>query len=65
MARLLLVQASALALVLELVHLSPRDLAPPLVMGLVRVWVLVLAEVWAAALVLASAEASALQKALA
>ena len=59
MAELLLVQALALALVLGLVHWSPLDLAPPLVMGLVRVWVLVLAEVWAAALVLASAEASA------
>jgi hypothetical protein len=65
MAELLLVQA--LALGLASVHWSPLDLAPPLVMGLVRVWVLVLAEVWAAALVLASAEASAsaLQKALA
>ena len=53
MAQLLLVQALALALVLGSVHWSPLDLAPPLVMGLVRVWVLVLAEVWAAALVLA------------
>jgi hypothetical protein len=35
MAELLLVQASALALVLGLVHLSPQDLAPPLVLGLV------------------------------
>jgi len=36
MAELLLVQALALALVLGLglVHLSPQDLAPPLVLGL-------------------------------
>ena len=51
MAELLLVQA----LLLGLVHLSPRDLAPPLVLGLVRVWVLGLA----------AALAQALQKALA
>ena len=51
MAELLLVQA----LVLALVHWSPQDLAPPLVLGLVRVWVLALA--------LESAQA--LQKALA
>lgn len=50
MAELLLVQASALALVLGLVHLSPRDLAPPLVLGLVRVWVLELALVLAGVL---------------
>ena len=42
MAELLLVKALALALVLGLVHLSPQDLAPPLVMGLVRVLVRVL-----------------------
>lgn len=47
MAELPLVQALALALVLVLVHLSPRDLAPPLVLGLVRVWVLELALVLA------------------
>jgi hypothetical protein len=56
MAQLLLVQAWALALVLALVHLSPQDLAPPLVLGLVRVWVLELAlelaAVWAQALAL-------------
>ena len=44
MAELLLVQALALALVLGLVHWSPRDLAPPLVLGLVRVLVLELAQ---------------------
>jgi hypothetical protein len=44
MAELLLVQALALALVLGLVHLSPRDLAPPLVMGLVRVLARVLVQ---------------------
>ena len=48
MARLLLVQASALAL--ASVHWSPLDLAPPLVLGLVRVWVLELAAVLAEAL---------------
>lgn len=57
MAELLLVQALALGLALALVHWSPQDLAPPLVLGLVRVWVLELA--------LALALASALQKALA
>jgi hypothetical protein len=57
MAELLLVQALALALALGLVHLSPRDLAPPLVLVLVQVWVLELAEVWAAALVQALAAA--------
>jgi hypothetical protein len=46
MARLLLVQASALALVLGLVHWSPLDLAPPLVMGLVRVLALVSVQAW-------------------
>ena len=46
MAELLLVQA----LVLGLVHLSPRDLAPPLVLGLVRVLVLELAQESAEAL---------------
>ena len=46
MAELLLVQA----LVLALVHWSPQDLAPPLVLGLVRVWVLELAAELAAAL---------------
>jgi len=50
MAQLLLVQALALVSVLGLVHWSPLDLAPPLVMGLVRVWVLELAAVWAEAL---------------
>ena len=50
MAELLLVQALALALVLGLVHWSPRDLAPPLVLGLVRVLVLELAQESAAAL---------------
>ena len=50
MAELLLVQALALGLALGLVHWSPRDLAPPLVLVLVQVWVLVLAEVWALAL---------------
>ena len=44
MAELLLVQALALALVLGLVHWSPQDLAPPLVLGLVQVWVLALAQ---------------------
>ena len=44
MARLLLVQALVLGLALALVHWSPLDLAPPLVMGLVRVLVLGLAE---------------------
>ena len=44
MAKLLLVQALALALVLVSVHLSPQDLAPPLVLGLVQVWVLELAQ---------------------
>lgn len=34
MAELLLVQALALALVLALVHWSPQDLAPPLVLVL-------------------------------
>jgi hypothetical protein len=51
MAELLLVQALALALVLGLVHLSPQDLAPPLVMGLVRVLVLALIRVLARVLV--------------
>ena len=50
MAQLLLVQALALVLVLALVHLSPQDLAPPLVLGLVRVLVLALAQESAAAL---------------
>jgi hypothetical protein len=52
MAELLLVQALALALVLALVHWSPQDLAPPLVLvlGLVRVLVLELAQESAAAL---------------
>jgi hypothetical protein len=50
MAQLLLVQALALGLVLASVHLSPQDLAPPLVLGLVRVWALELAGVWAEAL---------------
>jgi hypothetical protein len=40
MAQLLLVQALALGLVVVSVHLSPQDLAPPLVLGLVRVWFL-------------------------
>ena len=44
MAELPLVQALALALVLGSVHWSPQDLAPPLVLGLVRVWVLELAQ---------------------
>jgi hypothetical protein len=44
MARLLLVQALVLGLVLGLAQWSPLDLAPPLVMGLVRVLALVLAE---------------------
>ena len=44
MAELLLVQALALGLVLGSVHLSPQDLAPPLVLGLVRVLVLELAQ---------------------
>ena len=57
MAELLLVQALALGLALALVHWSPQDLAPPLVLGLVLELALVLAGVWAAA--------SALQKALA
>ena len=57
MAELLLVQALALGLVLGLVHLSPRDLAPPLVLGLVRVWVLELAQDSAAALAEALAQA--------
>ena len=50
MAQLLLVQALALVSVLGLVHWSPQDLAPPLVLGLVRVWVLELAAELAAAL---------------
>jgi len=52
MAELLLVQALALGLVVVSVHLSPQDLAPPLVLvlGLVRVLVLELAQESAAAL---------------
>ena len=50
MAELLLVQALALGLVLGSVHLSPQDLAPPLVLGLVRVLVLKLAQESAEAL---------------
>jgi hypothetical protein len=50
MAELLLVQALALGLVVVSVHLSPQDLAPPLVLGLVRVLVLQLAQESAAAL---------------
>jgi hypothetical protein len=43
---LVLALVLALGLVLVLVHLSPQDLAPPLVLGLVRVWVLGLAAAW-------------------
>ncbi len=50
MAQLPLVQALALGLVLALGHLSPQDLAPPLVLVLVRVWVLELAQESAEAL---------------
>jgi hypothetical protein len=57
MAELLLVQA--LALGLASVHWSPLDLAPPLVMGLVRVLVLESAQAEV------QASDSALQKALA
>ena len=55
MAELLLVQALALALVLGLVHLSPRDLAPPLVRVLVLALIRVLARVLARVLIQASA----------
>ncbi len=49
MAELLLVQALALGLVVASAHLSPPDLAPPLVLRLVQVLALELAQALAQA----------------